>query len=82
MEKSIYEFFNNMSEAEFDERFLELSRRDDFSAVASGVSTASDIEAVKAQLIQAGVDEKWLDDESFNRAVHYITTRIFRRKNT
>jgi hypothetical protein len=85
MEKptNIYDFFNKMSEADFNNRFLELSKRDEFSAAASLTATAEDITLVKEQLVQAGVNEDWVNnDKLFGAIIRHITSRIFKKKDT
>lgn len=77
MEKptNIYDFFNKMSEADFNNRFLELSKRDEFSAAASLTATAEDITLVKEQLVQAGVNEDWVNnDKLFGAIIRHITS--------
>lgn len=76
----IYEFFNTMPETEFRSKFLELSRTDEFSAVASGVGSVKDMAKVRNALIAAGVQKSWVGkDEMFHATINHITHRIMNK---
>lgn len=77
---NIYEFFNTMSDAEFRDKFLELSRTDEFSAVASSAGNTKDVAKVKNALIAAGVQKDWVGkDEMFHATINHITHRIINK---
>ncbi len=81
--QSIYEYFAQMSQEDFESKFSELAHSDAFSAIASKAFTPDDVAKVKSALITAGVREDWLtNDLRILTVVNHITSKIVKKKTT
>lgn len=62
---AITNFFKEMPLPEFERRFLDLARTDEFSAIRSGMPNQNDIEVVRRDLTEVGdVPEEWCQDDT------------------
>lgn len=78
--RQIYDFFYDMPMDEFERKFDNLSKTDEFSAVASRADYEQDVDEVKRQLIAIGVCAEWLE-EDFRSVIRCITSRFMSKLN-
>lgn len=77
---AIVDYFNSMTGPDFDRKFLNLWKTEEFSAIASGFGTEKDFRQLKLALQQSGVPIRWLaNHHNLNFIVRCITKRVIEK---